>query len=108
MAPHLMIEVIHLHKSFQTAGGMLDILTGVNLTIQQGEMMAIVGASGVGKSTFLHILGALDRPSSGKVLFKGADLFQNKKNRCPDFATKMSVLYFNFTIFCRNLPRWKT
>ena len=96
MAPHLMIEVIHLHKSFQTAGGMLDILTGINLTIQQGEMMAIVGASGVGKSTFLHILGALDRPSSGKVLFKGADLFQNNEESLARFRNENVGFVFQF------------
>jgi len=91
-----MIEVIHLHKSFQTAGGMLDILTGINLTIQQGEMIAIVGASGVGKSTLLHILGALDRPSSGKILFKGADLFQNNEESLARFRNENVGFVFQF------------
>ncbi len=70
-----MIEVVDLNKSFQLTGKKLDILTGINLTLKRGEMVAIVGASGAGKSTFLHILGGLDRPTSGKILWDGIDLF---------------------------------
>lgn len=57
-------------RHFLTPDGRLDILNGIDLEIHAGEMIAIVGASGVGKSTFLHILGGLDKPSSGTVLWK--------------------------------------
>ena len=62
-------------KSFKTNGQQLHILNGINLTIYKGEMIAVMGASGVGKSTLLNILGALDRPTSGEVIFEGADIF---------------------------------
>ena len=62
-------------KSFKTNGQHLHILNGINLTIYKGEMIAVMGASGVGKSTLLNILGALDRPTSGEVIFEGADIF---------------------------------
>jgi len=56
-------------RHFVTPDGRLDILNGIDLEIQSGKIIAIVGASGVGKSTFLHILGGLDVPSSGKILW---------------------------------------
>ena len=55
-------------------GATIAVLEGVDLTVQRGEMIAIVGASGAGKSTLLHLLGALDRPSSGQVLIGGTDI----------------------------------
>lgn len=70
-----LIKVNNLKKSFFTQAGELKVLKGIDLTIQQGEMIAIVGASGVGKSTFLHIVGTLDRPTEGNVLLEDIDLF---------------------------------
>ncbi len=70
-----MIEVRDLKKSFFTPAGELKVLKGINLSIKAGEMVAIAGASGVGKSTLLHILGALDRPTSGNVFYEGGDVF---------------------------------
>jgi lipoprotein-releasing system ATP-binding protein len=64
-----------LEKEYRGVGEPLRVLKGVNLTVGQGELVAIVGASGVGKSTLLHLLGALDRPTAGRVLFRGQDLF---------------------------------
>ncbi len=64
-----------LEKEYRTGGEVLRVLKGVNLAVHRGELVAIVGASGVGKSTLLHLLGALDRPTGGRVLFRGEDLF---------------------------------
>ncbi|MFC1544015.1 ABC transporter ATP-binding protein [Gemmatimonadota bacterium] len=63
-----------LHKSYESVGEPLHVLRGVDLDIQAGESVAIMGASGTGKSTLLHVLGALDRPSAGKVELEGRDL----------------------------------
>ncbi|MCX7793087.1 MAG: ABC transporter ATP-binding protein [Thermodesulfovibrionales bacterium] len=70
-----LIKVDNLKKSFFTPAGELRILRGIDLEIKKGEMVAIVGASGVGKSTFLHILGTLDRPTEGRVILDNTDLF---------------------------------
>ncbi len=65
------LEAIGVHRQFQTAEGMLQVLKGVDLAVKRGEMVAITGVSGVGKSTLLHILGGLDRPSEGQVSLDG-------------------------------------
>jgi lipoprotein-releasing system ATP-binding protein len=62
-----LVQVEGLVKSYQTATGRLEILHGVDLSVEQGEMLAIVGASGVGKSTLLHVLGGLDSFDAGRV-----------------------------------------
>jgi lipoprotein-releasing system ATP-binding protein len=70
-----LIVVDHVEKEYRTGSESLRVLKGVNLTVRAGELVAIVGASGVGKSTLLHVVGALDRPTAGRVLFRGEDLF---------------------------------
>jgi len=70
-----------LHRSFHINSQELQILRGIDITIDQGEMIAIMGASGVGKSTLLNILGTLDRPTSGEVFFAGTNLFDKSDTR---------------------------
>jgi len=69
-----LVEARGVSKVFRTEAGELRVLKGVDISIGSGEMLGIIGASGAGKSTLLHILGALDKPTSGKVLFKGKDI----------------------------------
>ncbi len=69
------VQVEGLTKTFHKAGHRLDVLRGIDLRLGAGERVAIVGQSGSGKSTFLHILGTLDRPSTGHVRFDGAEVF---------------------------------
>jgi lipoprotein-releasing system ATP-binding protein len=67
-----LLEVQKLRRRFPSGdAGWLDVLMGVDFTLARGEIAAIVGASGSGKSTFLHLLGALDRPTSGEVMLGG-------------------------------------
>lgn len=68
------IECKNLVKTFTDGTRVLEILRGVDLTVPEGEILAISGPSGVGKSTLLHILGTLDRPTSGDVIFRGKTL----------------------------------
>jgi len=74
----------------------LPVLNGINLDIRRGEMLAIVGASGVGKSTFLHILGALDRPTSGRILYGSNDVFALDANQVARFRNEHVGFVFQF------------
>jgi lipoprotein-releasing system ATP-binding protein len=69
-----LLEARGINKSFSTEAGELAVLKGISIAIKAGEMVGIIGASGAGKSTLLHILGALDKPTSGQVLFQGRDI----------------------------------
>lgn len=69
-----LLEVQGLHKTFIEAGEEIHVLRGLDLLLAEGERLAIVGESGVGKSTLLHLLGTLDRPSGGRVIYRGKDL----------------------------------
>lgn len=91
-----MIEVADLYKSFKMAGEELVILKGVSLSIREGELLAIIGPSGVGKSTLLSILGGLDRPTSGKIVFDGVDLFGRSDAGLAEFRNKKIGFVFQF------------
>lgn len=90
-----MIKAIDLHKTFKTPQS-LQVLKGINLDIEKGELLCIVGASGVGKSTFLHILGTLDRPTNGTVEFEGEDLFRLTDQQLSDFRNRKVGFVFQF------------
>ncbi len=64
-----------VEREYRTGAEVLRVLKGVTLTVHEAEFVAVVGASGVGKSTLLHVMGALDRPTAGRVLFRGENLF---------------------------------
>jgi len=85
-----------LRKSFQTGGAEIEVLSGVDLTLAAGEAVAIVGTSGVGKSTLLHILGALDRPTSGSVEFRGEDVFSKSSDELARFRSESLGFVFQF------------
>jgi lipoprotein-releasing system ATP-binding protein len=72
MAP--LLSVRSLSRTYLTSGRPLEVLHGVTLDIEAGEMVAVTGPSGAGKSTFLHLVGALDAPTAGHILFEGRDL----------------------------------
>jgi lipoprotein-releasing system ATP-binding protein len=69
-----LVSIRDVHKSFDHMGRKLEVLRGINLDIDQGEVVAIVGPSGAGKSTLLHCMGTLDLPSAGKIQLAGEDI----------------------------------
>ena len=90
------IAVRNLNKSFSNGGISIDVLKGLNFDLSAGEKVAIVGASGIGKSTLLHIIGTLDRPDSGKLLFKGEDVFLYDDLKLARFRNESVGFVFQF------------
>ncbi|WP_321372083.1 ABC transporter ATP-binding protein [uncultured Desulfuromusa sp.] len=91
-----MIEVSELGKSFKTPGGEIEVLRGVNFQICAGERVAVVGTSGAGKTTLMHILGGLDRPTSGSVFFKGTNLSVLRGSELDSFRNRTIGFVFQF------------
>ena len=83
-----LIELKNVYKIYQMGEETVHALDGVSLTIDQGEFVAIVGTSGSGKSTLLHMLGGLDRPTSGAVLVDGKDIFSLKDEELTIFRRR--------------------
>jgi lipoprotein-releasing system ATP-binding protein len=83
-------------KGYRTAAGYVPVLAGVHLTVAPREMVAIVGASGVGKSTLLHVLGSLDRPESGRVVVAGQDVFALGEDPLREFRNRTLGFVFQF------------
>jgi len=72
--PALLLEARDLHKSYTIGRRILEVLRGVSVSVARGEFLALRGASGAGKSTLLHLLGGLDTPNQGRIVFAGTDL----------------------------------
>ena len=87
-----MIDVIDIHKSF----GSVKVLRGVNMHVERGEIVSIIGKSGAGKTTLLQIIGTLDTPDSGKVLIDGTDVMQMKEKSLSDFRNRNIGFIFQF------------
>jgi lipoprotein-releasing system ATP-binding protein len=83
-------------RVFETGPEQLTVLRGVNLTVQPGELVAILGPSGTGKSTLLHILGALDRPTRGRVLLDSEDVFRYSEYLLPELRNRKVGFVFQF------------
>jgi lipoprotein-releasing system ATP-binding protein len=87
-----MIQAENICKSF----GTLEVLKNVNLTINKGEIVSIVGPSGAGKTTLLQILGSLDKPNSGKVLINGTNINELKEKELSAFRNQNIGFIFQF------------
>jgi lipoprotein-releasing system ATP-binding protein len=85
-----------LEREFRTGPEVVRILRGASITVNAKEVVALVGASGVGKSTLLHVLGALDRPSGGRVLYQGEDLFRRGESALARYRRQEVGFVFQF------------
>ncbi len=91
------LEVGHLVKQYDTGGDEpLTVLDDLDLTVEEGEIVAVVGESGTGKSTLLHLLGALDRPTRGTIRFRGDDLFAKSDEKLAEFRNRTVGFVFQF------------
>ena len=91
-----MISVRGLCKRFVTDDGTVEVLRNIDLEVRAGERIAIVGASGAGKSTFMHLLGGLDRPSEGSVRFEGEEIFAFPAAQLDAFRNRSVGFVFQF------------
>ena len=87
-----MIEVKNIRKSF----GTLEVLKGVDLSVEKGEIVSIIGKSGAGKTTLLQIIGTLDKPNSGCVVIDGVDVFALKEKELADYRNRHIGFIFQF------------
>ena len=99
-----LLHIQELQKSFVEGGREIHVLRGLDMDLEEGERLAIVGESGVGKSTLLHILGTLDRPSGGRLIYRGRDLstfdqdaLSNIRNREIGFIFQFHYLLPDFS-----------
>lgn len=97
-------RAVNLHKTFHKAGTDIVVLRDLQLDLHAGEIVGILGASGAGKSTFLHLAGGLDRPTSGRIVHNGVDIFDQSerelarfRNRKIGFVFQMHYLLSEFT-----------
>mgnify|MGYP000915263704 CR=1 FL=1 len=91
-----LLTVQGLCKDYRMGADTVQVLKGIDLEISEGTTTALIGASGAGKSTLLHILGALDRPSSGRVTYRGQDLFAQSDRELADFRSSTIGFVFQF------------
>jgi lipoprotein-releasing system ATP-binding protein len=91
-----LLEVCGLCKTYEIGKNMVEVLSGIDLKLEAATTTALIGASGAGKSTLLHLLGALDRPSTGTVLFDGVDIFSKNDCELASFRNRSIGFVFQF------------
>ncbi len=91
-----LIEAVAVDKSYATKRETIHVLREAHLKVFSGEILGVVGASGVGKSTLLHVLGGLDQPVNGKVIFKGQDIFRQGNSYLDKFRNIHVGFVFQF------------
>lgn len=96
VAKQPLVNVVDLSKRFVHGNGTIDVLKGITIRFDVAEMISVVGMSGAGKSTLLYILGALDRPSSGQLLFEGRDLVSLSDSELAAFRNHFIGFVFQF------------
>lgn len=95
----MQLETVDLKKVYGSKETEVRALDGVNISVEKGEFVAIVGTSGSGKSTLLHMLGGLDRPTSGKVFVDGKDIFSLKDEALTIFRRrKIGFVFQNYNL----------
>ena len=90
----ILLEIVNLKKSFKHKNGVIELFNNVNLIVKRGDLIALVGPSGSGKSSFLHLLALLDNPSKGKILLEKKDTKNlNDKQRDIIRRNKISIIF---------------
>jgi len=90
------VQALNLGKEYPLPDGVLRVFEGISLDIIQGDLVAIMGMSGVGKTTFLNLLGALDKPTKGEILFDGEDLLLKSDKELAGIRNRKIGFVFQF------------
>jgi putative ABC transport system ATP-binding protein len=100
------VELMDVHKAYGSGQNLVHAVRGVSLTIQRGEFVALMGSSGSGKSTLMNILGALDRPTSGRYLLDGNDVSDLTRDQLADIRNgKLGFVFQSFNLLPRTSAR---
>ena len=83
-----MIEIENITKTYRMGNVDVNAVNGISLSVEEGEMISIIGASGSGKSTLMNIIGCLDKPTTGHYLLEGTDIGQLDDNRLAELRNK--------------------
>lgn len=91
-----LLEIKNVSKSFDMKGNVLNVINDFNLTAEKGDLIALTGPSGAGKSTLLHIIGGLDKPTTGNVIFNNIDIYNMKEAELNVYRGKNMGFVFQF------------
>jgi len=95
------VEAINLKKTYMLGKVPVEALRGINLKVEEGEFLSILGPSGSGKSTLLNLIGALDKPTEGKVFIEGVDIATLNDNQLADLRRKIGFVFQFFNLIPR-------
>ena len=91
-----MLKLIGVSKAYEAGGMPVEVLRDVNLSMKSGEKISVTGASGIGKSTLLHIIGTLDRPDEGRLIWNSQDVFSSNDEELAHFRNRTIGFVFQF------------
>ncbi|MEM2263239.1 MAG: ABC transporter ATP-binding protein [Candidatus Bathyarchaeia archaeon] len=97
----VVVETVNLRKVYMLGKVPVEALRGVNLKVEEGEFLSILGPSGSGKSTLLNLIGALDKPTDGKVLIDGVDVSTLNEDRLADLRRRIGFVFQFFNLIPR-------
>jgi putative ABC transport system ATP-binding protein len=101
----MIVEAINLKKTYMLGKVLVNALRGVNLKVESGDFLAILGPSGSGKSTLLNLIGALDKPTEGKMLIEGVDVSTLSDNQLADLRRRIGFVFQFFNLIPRLTAR---
>jgi putative ABC transport system ATP-binding protein len=101
----MIVEAVNLKKTYMLGKVLVNALRGVNLKVESGDFLAILGPSGSGKSTLLNLIGALDKPTEGKMLIEGVDVSTLSDNQLADLRRRIGFVFQFFNLIPRLTAR---
>jgi putative ABC transport system ATP-binding protein len=99
------VEAVNLKKTYMLGRVPVDALRGVNLTVENGDFLSVLGPSGSGKSTLLNLIGALDKPTEGRMLIEGVDISTLKDSELADLRRRIGFVFQFFNLIPRFTAR---